>query len=88
MPGVLGSLLRQTSTQALSFTQGEAVVILQLGSEMSLGGPCTGIINPRAAAFTVTEVPDLIDKGITVRIQSPWSLCVVVVVVFRRVWVL
>lgn len=65
VPGALGSLLRQTSTQALSFIQGEAVVILQLGSEMSLGGPCTGIINPRAAAFTVTEVPDLTDKGIT-----------------------
>lgn len=57
VPGVLGSLLRQTSTQALSFTQGEAVAILQLGSEMSLEGPCTGIINLRAAVFTVTRGP-------------------------------
>lgn len=75
VPGVLGSLLRQTSTQALSFTQGEAVVILQLGSEMSFRGPCTGIINPRAAAFTVTEVPDLTDNGITDRFRAH-GLCV------------
>lgn len=72
MPGMLGSSLRQTSTQDLSFTQGEAVTVLQLGSEMSLEGPCTGAINPRAAAFTVTE--SLIDSDPVVFVYSGGGL--------------